>query len=187
MQHVEPPIVIRKYSNRRLYDTDRSRYVTLDELEKTVRRGRDVQVVDAKTGEDLTQPTLAQIILESRRASRLFPTNLLVQLIRMDDEALADFLGRWLSWALEIYGYGKQSAQAIAPFNPLATIPFAATNAIARLFTQPPPWSQPAAPPPPPPPATTAAPEPPTPNAGDIEELKQKIAALEAAMRPSDE
>lgn len=61
-------ITIKKYSNRRLYDTSESRYVTLEELADKIRRGSDVRVIDAKTEEDLTQAILAQIIIESRGA-----------------------------------------------------------------------------------------------------------------------
>ena len=56
-------VVIKKYGNRRLYDTAESRYVNLDEIAGLVRRGKDVQVVDAKTGQDLTRVTLTQIIM----------------------------------------------------------------------------------------------------------------------------
>ena len=62
----KPPVIVKKYANRRLYDGEESRYVTLDELAAKVKRGTDVRVFDAVTGEDLTQATFAQIILESR-------------------------------------------------------------------------------------------------------------------------
>ena len=140
--------LIKKYGNRRLYDTGSSRYITLEELADQVREGADVRVVDAKSGHDLTQATLAQIILESRGGSRLLPTALLVQLIRMGDEALAEFFGRYVSVALELYVQAKTGAQAFAPLNPFATLPFTATNALARLFssgnTQPQPAPAPA-------------------------------------------
>lgn len=128
------PIVIKKYGNRRLYDTDLSRYVTLEELEDRVRRGDDVRVLDAKTSEDLTQQTLAQIILESRGAARLLPVPLLAQLIRMKDEALAEFFGRYVSTALELYLQARSGAEAVAPYVPMATVPFTASNALARMF-----------------------------------------------------
>lgn len=127
--------LIKKYGNRRLYDTGLSRYITLEELAGHVRDGADVRVVDAKSGSDLTQATLAQIILESRGGSKLLPTTLLVQLIRMGDEALAEFFGRYVSGALELYLQAKSGAQAFAPLNPFATLPFTATNALARLFS----------------------------------------------------
>ncbi len=127
-------MIVKKYSNRRLYDTEGSRYVTLEELAEKIRLGADVKVLDAKSNEDLTQATLTQVILESRGAARLLPVPLLVQLVRMGDDALAEFMGRYLSSALDLYLQAKQGAQAIAPYNPLVNVPFAATNALARLF-----------------------------------------------------
>jgi polyhydroxyalkanoate synthesis repressor PhaR len=127
-------MIVKKYANRRLYDMESSRYVTLEELADRIRAGADARVVDAKTNEDLTQSTLAQIILESRGASKLLPSPLLVQLIRMNDDALGEFLGRYLSWALDMYMSARQGAQALAPYNPLAMAPFNATTAIARLL-----------------------------------------------------
>jgi polyhydroxyalkanoate synthesis repressor PhaR len=114
-------VTIKKYGNRRLYDTETSRYVTLDELAERVRTGTNVRVEDAKTHEDLTQSTLAQIILESRGASSLLPVPLLVQLIRLGDDALADFFGRYVSAALEMYLQARHGMQAMQPFyNPFA-------------------------------------------------------------------
>ena len=110
-------MIVKKYSNRRLYDTDESRYITLEELTEKVRRGTDVEVIDAKTGADLTQATLTQIMLETK-AAKLLPTPLLARLIRMQDDALAEFFGKYLSAALEVYLSAKQGAQAVAPYFP---------------------------------------------------------------------
>jgi len=74
----EVGVLVKKYGNRRLYDTDQSRYITLEELAESVRQGKEVRVVDAKTGDDLTTATLAQIIVEGRGAGRLLPQALLV-------------------------------------------------------------------------------------------------------------
>lgn len=96
-------ITIKKYSNRRLYDTSRSQYITLEELATLIRDGEDVQVQDAKSGEDLTQGVLAQIIIESRGAAKLLPTSMLTQLIRMEEDALAEFFSYYMSWSLSFY------------------------------------------------------------------------------------
>ncbi len=96
-------MLVKKYGNRRLYDTEASRYVRLDEIAERIRAGADVRVEDAKSGADLTAPTLAQIIFEDRNAARLLPVPLLLQLIRMGDAPLADFLGRYLGWAFDLY------------------------------------------------------------------------------------
>lgn len=145
MQQRGKIVVVKKYSNRRLYDTGESRYITLDELAQKIRRGTDVRVIDAASEEDLTQATLTQLILESGRAARLLPVQLLSQLIRMDDDELAEFFNRYMSWAMELYLQAKNGAQAIAPYNPFATLPFMATNALARFFggNGQPPWEGP--------------------------------------------
>jgi len=62
--------VIKRYSNRKLYDTQESRYVTLEEIEEMIRTGKEISVVDAASGEDLTGVTLTQIILENQRSHR---------------------------------------------------------------------------------------------------------------------
>jgi polyhydroxyalkanoate synthesis repressor PhaR len=192
MQQRGREVVIKKYSNRRLYDTAESRYITLDELAATIRSGKDVRVYDAKTNEDLTQATLAQIILESRRAARLLPVPLLTQLIRMGDDALAEFFGRYMSWALQFYQEARAGAQAISPYNPFATLPFAATSALARFFTgganfgAPPQGWDPSMATPPPPPGPMPEPEvvetEPAVPVDEIASLREEIAALKAAI-----
>ncbi len=127
-------LVVKKYGNRRLYDTGESRYITLDELALKVRRGEELRVLDARTEKDLTQSTLAQIILESRGASKLLPVPLLVQLVRLEDEGLAEFFGRFLSAALEAWLQARQGAQQLASYNPFAALPFNAASAFASLF-----------------------------------------------------
>lgn len=127
-------MLVKKYGNRRLYDTEQSRYITLEELAESVRKGQDVRVVDDKTGEDLTTATLAQIIVEGRGAARLLPAPLLVQLIRMGDDALAEFLGQYVTWALEIYLQTRQGLQAMSPFNPFAGSLYGPAGGFPRAF-----------------------------------------------------
>ncbi len=160
---------IKKYSNRRLYDPEESRYITLEELAAKVQAGTDVQVVDAKTGEDLTQATLVQVITEVRGMGRMLPVPLLYQLIRLGNEALAEFLGRYLAHALELYLQAKSGAQALAPYNPFAAIPFSATDALARLFGGAPNWSRPA------PAAPTPVPDEVASLRRDLDELKHQL------------
>jgi polyhydroxyalkanoate synthesis repressor PhaR len=94
--------VVKKYANRRLYNTASSSYVTLDDLSKMVRDGDDFVVYDAKTGEDLTRSILTQIILEEDGKGRnLLPTNFLRQLIRYYDDSLRAFLPRYLEMSME--------------------------------------------------------------------------------------
>ncbi len=92
---------IKRYSNRKLYDIQESRYVTLEELEGLIRAGKEISVVDAATGEDLTSVTLAQIILENERTRRAeLPTAFLHQLIK-HGEVWQDFVQKSLRASLE--------------------------------------------------------------------------------------
>lgn len=97
---VSEPIVIKRYANRKLYDQSRSRYVTLEELEELIRRGREIRVVDAVSGEDLTSLTLAQIILDNARGRRaVLPAAFLHQLIK-HGEAWQEFVQQSLEASL---------------------------------------------------------------------------------------
>ena len=177
-------MIVKKYSNRRLYDTVDSRYITLDELAHKIKNGTDVTVIDAKTEEDLTASTLTQIILESRGGARLLPVPFLTQLIRLENEALAEFFGRYMSWALEIYMRARTGAQALSPYVPLATVPFSATNALARMMMGGNPWAGPQQEPMPPP--AQQAPPPPmaavSPNDA-VAELRRELEALKKQVR----
>ena len=127
-------VLIKKYGNRRLYDTGDSRYITLDELAAKVRTGVDVRVVDAQNGEDLTQATLVQVVLEAGNAAKFLPVQLLTQMIRLSDDSLAEFFSRYVTSALDLYLQAKRGVQSITQYNPLAQIPMAATDAIARMW-----------------------------------------------------
>lgn len=122
--------IIKKYSNRRLYDTEESRYVTLDELTEKIRGGEDVRIIDAKSGVDLTQATLTQVILEGPGAG-LLPVPLLHRLIRMQDDALAEFFSKYVSNALDLYLAARDGAQSMAPYFPFPPGPM---EAFMRMF-----------------------------------------------------
>ena len=97
-------IVIKKYGNRRLYDTAGSRYVNLDDLAAHVRAGLEVRVVDAKTGQDLTRVVLTQIITEDAKGKPTgLPLELLRQLIVASDEVRQEFLMWYLKSAFDTY------------------------------------------------------------------------------------
>jgi polyhydroxyalkanoate synthesis repressor PhaR len=174
--------VIKKYSNRRLYDTVESRYITLEELAQIIRGGRDVQVLDAKSGQDLTQATLAQIILESRGAAKLLPIPVLMNLIRMGDDALAEFFGAYTSWALELYLRMKQGAQMIAAYNPLGQIPIPGMGALGQLAGGTLPWSTPEIP------GTrgNTAPPPESSARDEVADLRRELEALKRQLEGSE-
>ncbi len=102
MQRV-PPVVIKKYANRRLYNTDTSAYVTLDDLAEMVRSERDFEVYDAKTGEDLTHSVLTQIIVEqeSKTNENLLPIGFLRQLIRFYGNSMERLVPSYLEYSLD--------------------------------------------------------------------------------------
>ena len=90
------PYVIKRYSNRKLYDPQTSRYVTLDDLKQLIHDGTELRVEDATSGEDLTSLTLAQILLEGERAHQnALPATLLHQLVK-HGEAWYDFVQRFM-------------------------------------------------------------------------------------------
>ncbi len=106
-------IVIRKYANRRLYDTSAGRYVNLEDLAALVRKGCDVRVVDAKTGEDLTRVVLTQIIVEDARGRPTgLPLELLRQLIVASDRAGQEFVMWYLKSAFDAYQKVQETFQA---------------------------------------------------------------------------
>jgi polyhydroxyalkanoate synthesis repressor PhaR len=101
-QAAKKAAVVKKYANRRLYNTATSSYVTLEELAQMVREGEDFAVFDAKSGEDITRSVLTQIILEEDSKGRnLLPINFLRQLIGFYDDSLHAFLPRYLELSME--------------------------------------------------------------------------------------
>ena len=117
------PVVIKKYANRRLYNTETSTYVTLDDLAAMVKSERDFVVFDAKTGDDLTHAVLTQIIVEqeSRRAAQtLLPMPFLRQLIRFYGDSIERMVPSYLQFSLETLAkeqerFRKQFAGAFTP------------------------------------------------------------------------
>ena len=98
------PIVIKKYANRRLYNTDTSSYVTLDDLCEMVKEGAEFIVYDAKSGEDLTRQILTQIIFEQEsRGQNLLPISFLRDIIGFYDNSLKDFVPAYLETTMQTF------------------------------------------------------------------------------------
>jgi len=97
-------VTIKKYANRRLYDTESSAYITLDRLAQMVREGREFEVVDAKSGEDITRQVLTQIIVdEEARGSTMLPLNFLKQLIGLYGNSMQNFVPQYLEAAMDAF------------------------------------------------------------------------------------
>ncbi len=97
-------IVFKKYGNRRLYDTEKSKYVTIENVSEMIRTGRDVVIVDAQTKEDVTAFVLTQIIMEeAKKKNILLPTPVLHLIIRYGDNALGEFIEKYLQKTIQNY------------------------------------------------------------------------------------
>lgn len=96
--------VIKKYPNRRLYDTEISSYITLEDVRQLICDGESFEVIDAKSGEDLTRTVLLQIIAEhEERGTPIFSTELLTQIIRFYGDALQGFMGNYLERSMQLF------------------------------------------------------------------------------------
>jgi polyhydroxyalkanoate synthesis repressor PhaR len=161
---MKPPVVlIKKYGNRRLYDTAGSRYVNLDDLAAMVRAGKEVRVVDAKTGRDLTRVTLTQIITEDAKGKPTgLPLELLRQLIVASDEMRQEFLMWYLKSAFETYEKLQNAVQ-----NRLSEVQSAILSPVDMMkrFLG----------------ATASAPQR-TEEESEVQELRQRVAELEARL-----
>jgi len=122
------PITIKKYANRRLYNTATSSYVTLDHLCQMVKDGDDFVVYDAKTGEDITRSVLTQIIVEEegKGGQNLLPISFLRQLIGFYGDSLGGLVPRYLEYSMQAFGrnetqmrdYMRNALEGMFPFNP---------------------------------------------------------------------
>src|SRR5690348_2746312 len=156
-------IVIKKYGNRRLYDTAGSRYVNLDDLAAHVRAGREVRVVDAKTGQDLTRVVLTQIITEDAKEKPTgLPLELLRQLIVASDQVRQEFVMWYLKSAFDTYDKVQHAVQ-----NRLTEVESAILSPVETMKRFP--GGQPGSPPPQ--------------SSGELDSLRQRVAELEAKLK----
>ena len=103
-------VTIKKYANRRLYDTGSSSYITLDKLAAMIREGRDFEVVDAKTGEDITHQVLTQIIVEEEaRGATMLPVNFLRQLIGLYGDQMQSAVPNYLDAAMDAFRKNQEA------------------------------------------------------------------------------
>ena len=158
------PVVVKKYPNRRLYDTSSRRYVNLDDLAALIRRGIELQVVDAKTGEDLTRVVLTQIIVEDARGQPAgLPLELLRQLIMASDRAGQEFIMWYLKSAFDAYGKVQEAVETrLSDVRTAALSPF---NMVKNLLT-----------------GQMGGPQGP-PADTELEQLRRRIAELEARLQ----
>ena len=106
-------VVLKKYANRRLYDTETRSFVSLSQVAELVKQGREVEIRDDRTGEDVTAFILTQIVLEeAKKKSLLLPVSLLSLLIRYGDSVLSEFFDNYLEQTLKNYLQYKSAMDA---------------------------------------------------------------------------
>ncbi len=99
-----PPVIIKKYANRRLYNTESSSYITLEHLAKLTREGREFKVLDAKTEEDITHAVLTQIIMdEEGKGATMLPSGFLRQLISMYGDSMQSMVPQYLEASMDAF------------------------------------------------------------------------------------
>jgi polyhydroxyalkanoate synthesis repressor PhaR len=101
-------ILIKRYGNRRLYNTETSGYVNYQGLIKLIRDGHDIQVIDSRTKADVTKAVLMQVILEEEKNQSVLPVSFLLQLIRSQETSVQDFFKNYLSSSFEAYLKSKE-------------------------------------------------------------------------------
>jgi polyhydroxyalkanoate synthesis repressor PhaR len=127
-------VVVKKYANRRLYNTESSSYITLDNLAEMVRQGRDFVVYDAKTGEDITRGVLTQIIVEEegKQGQNLLPTAFLRQLIGFYGDQVQSLVPKYLEQALGAFGHQQEQMRAAMQKTMGGMFPFGNMEEVSR-------------------------------------------------------
>ena len=180
-------VIIKKYANRRLYNTESSSYITLDHLAQMTRDGRDFKVIDAKSEDDITHNILTQIIMEEEnRGQTMLPVSFLRQLISLYGDSMQSMVPQYLEASMDAFRRNQtqfraamEGAFAGGPFAEIAkrnmdmfeaaTAAFKAKGGIAGMPTMP---------------GAGASPTPPTPasKGDDIAALKEQLASLQSKL-----
>jgi polyhydroxyalkanoate synthesis repressor PhaR len=137
MPDTNKPLLIKRYASRRLYNTETSDYVTLEEIALFIRQGRDVQIVDLKSGDDLTRQYLLQIIAEHEsRGENVLPTDVLTSLVRSYTTQAATVVPQFLAASFEMLREGQSKMMdQMTKANPMAKLPgFEAMRAQQEAF-----------------------------------------------------
>ncbi len=167
------PLLIKRYASRRLYNTETSDYVTLEDIAAVIRGGREVQIVDLKSGDDLTRQYLLQIIAEHEsRGENVLPVNVLNDLVRSYTIPGGGLMPQFLQSSFEVLREGQsQLMENMEKMNPMATMPgFEALRAQQEAFIKAMTsgWG-----------ATSLRQEQPGESRSEIEEIKAQLAELQ--------
>ncbi len=178
MADISEPLLIKRYASRRLYNTEASDYVTLDDIARFIREGRDVQIIDLKSGDDLTKQYLLQIIVDHEsQGDSMLPVNVLTDLVRSYATGVHSVVPQFLAASFEMLR-DSQSRMMENFANPMAAIPgFEAVKAQQEAFFKAMAggWT-----------GTEAAGETesadPSSNTGELDEIRQQLADLQAKL-----
>jgi polyhydroxyalkanoate synthesis repressor PhaR len=168
------PVVIKKYAKRRLYNTETSSYITLEHLATITREGRDFQVFDARTGEDITRSVLTQIVMEEEATGQtMLPVPFLRQIIAMYGDSMQAMVPHYLEASMAAFAENQDKFRdaALKPFEQLTKQNLALFQAATSMLTA----ARPVAPKP-------AASKPAAPADPELAQLKAQLAALQARL-----
>jgi polyhydroxyalkanoate synthesis repressor PhaR len=178
MADTAKPLLIKRYASRRLYNTETSDYVTLEDIAGFIRAGREVQIIDLKSGDDLTRQYLLQIVAEHEsKGDTVLPTNVLMEMVRSYTSNLQSVVPQFLAASFDMLRDSQSRLMGTFP-NPLASVPgFEAMRKQQEAFlkTMMAGWPQATAPEAPP--KAEAAPEPG--SAEELAEIKRQFAELQ--------
>jgi polyhydroxyalkanoate synthesis repressor PhaR len=163
------PVVIKKYANRRLYNTETSSYITLDHLAGMTRAGRDFQVFDARSGDDITRSVLTQIVMEEESTGQtMLPVPFLRQIIAMYGDSMQGAVPHYLEASMAAFteNQNKFRDAALKPFEQLAKQNLALFQAATSMLGG----------------KVPASPAAPAPRDREVAELKAQLAALQARL-----
>ncbi len=179
MAEQQAPLKIKRYASRRLYNTETSDYVTLEDIAEAIRGGREVQIIDLKSGDDLTRQYLLQIIAEHEsRGENMLPVNVLTDMVRSYANQAQSMMPDFLAAAFEAYREGQASwMEQMTKANPLAKMPgMEAMRAQQQAFLKA--WANPMA-------AADASGQGDTPE--DLSEIREQLARLQEKLSRLDD
>jgi polyhydroxyalkanoate synthesis repressor PhaR len=168
-KNIEQPLIIKKYENRRLYNTQTSQYINQDQVAQLVRDGHDVRVIDAANGEDLTRLILAQIVVEDAKTpGSVFPLDVLRQMILASGKATQQNALHYMKAMMDMYQNAYRALPT--PINPFEFLQGKGPSADRATGNSQPKTEQPMSAP-----ASQA-------NAGQVDELKRRVEELESML-----
>lgn len=202
MANTKTPVTIKKYANRRLYNTGTSVYVTLEDLAEMVKKGEDFLVFDAKSGDDITRSVLTQIIFEQegKGGQSLLPIAFLRQLIRFYGDSIQMLVPSYLEFSIDkltrdqdkfrdhatrLLGGAPLAGQMFAPIEEQTRKNIALFSQALSVFN---PFKTPPANPATPPPEPTAqpAPQPPTTTPGELDDIRRQLSDMQRRLEGLD-